>query len=153
MTAQQARAAAALLQQALASLEEVPSYDTLEALVLACRALRHAADEPEAAAKPAAPKKARAAAPREPEAADEGGVTTPSPVSAAAQLKRRTLERLETYATGTRLGATGRVAAAAKLPNETVVRMLERERFPIDQWRRVAAALDELETKEAENNG
>lgn len=73
MTAQQARAAAALLQQALASLEEVPSYDTLEALVLACRALRHAADEPEAAAKPAAPKKARAAAPREPEAADEGG--------------------------------------------------------------------------------
>lgn len=153
MTAQQARAAATLLREALGALEEMPSYDTLETLVLAVRALQQAAEAPEEAARPAAPKKARAAAPREPESADEGGVTTPSPASEAAQLKRRTLERLETYATGTRLGATGRVAAAAKLPNETVARMLERERCPIDQWRRVAAALDKLEAKEAENNG
>lgn len=153
MTAQQARAAATLLREAVCSLEEMPRYDTLESLVLAVRALQQAAEEPEVAARPAAQKKPRAAAPREPESADEGGVTTPSPASAAAQLKRRTLERLEAYATGTRLGATGRVAAAAKLPNETVARMLERERLPVEQWRRVAAALDKLETKETENNG
>lgn len=72
MTAQQARAAATLLQQALTSLEEVPSYDTLEALVLACRALRHAAEEPEIAERPPAQKKTRAAAPREPESGDGG---------------------------------------------------------------------------------
>lgn len=154
MTAQQARAAATLLREALGALEEMPRYDTLESLVLAVRALQQAAEEePEAAVRPAAPKKSRAAAPREPESADEGGVTAPSPASEAAQLKRRTLERLETYATGTRLGATGRVAAAAKLPNETVARMLEREKFPIDLWRRVAAALDKLEAEEAGNNG
>lgn len=73
ITAQQARAAAALLQQALGSLEELPSYDTLEALVLACRALRNAAESPEAADPPPARKKARAAAPREPESGDGGG--------------------------------------------------------------------------------
>lgn len=150
ITAQQARAAAALLQQALASLEEVPSYDTLEALVLACRALRNAAEGPEVAERPPAQKKSRAAAPREPETGD-GGVAPPSPVNEAARLKRRTLERLDAYASS-RLGATGRVAAAAGLPNETVARMLERERLPVEMWRRVAAALDKL-SEESDHDG
>lgn len=73
MTAQQARAAATLLREAVCSLEEMPRYDTLESLVLAVRALQQAAEEPEVAARPAAQKKPRAAAPREPESADEGG--------------------------------------------------------------------------------
>lgn len=71
MTLKQAQAAVALLQQALTSLDELPSYDTLEALVLACRALRNAVEEPDAAQRPFARKKLCAVA-REPES-DEGG--------------------------------------------------------------------------------
>lgn len=51
-----------------------------------------------------------------------------------------------------RPGATGRVASAADVPCETVTRMLMREKFQIETWRQVAAALDKLE-KEVEENG
>lgn len=42
-------------------------------------------------------------------------------------------------------GATGRVASAAGVPAETVTRMLMREKYQIETWRQVAAALDKLE--------
>lgn len=68
MTARQAAAAVALLQQTLLSMEEMPSYETLEALVLACRALREAEELPEAPDTPSAPRKSRPQPRKEPEA-------------------------------------------------------------------------------------
>lgn len=59
-------------------------------------------------------------------------------------MKRQTLERLDAYVNG-RPGATGEVARAAGLPSETVARMLMREKFSVELWRQVAAALDKLE--------
>lgn len=82
MTARQAAAAVALLQQALLSMEEMPSYETLEALVLACRALREAEELPEASDTPSAPRKSRPQPRKEPEA---GGQRPP------LQKKRRCL--------------------------------------------------------------
>lgn len=140
MTARQATAAVALLQQALLSMEEMPSYETLEALVLACRALREAEELPEASDTPSAPRKSRPQPRKEPEA----GGAAPSPAKEAALFKRQTLDRLLAYV-NSRPGATGRVASAAGIPAETVARMLMREKYQIETWRQVAAALDKLE--------
>lgn len=68
----------------------------------------------------------------------------PSGASEAARFKRQTLDRLLAYV-DKRPGATGRVASAAGIPTETVARMLMREKYQIETWRLVAAALDKLE--------
>lgn len=141
MTARQGEAAVALLQQALLSMEEMPSYETLEALVLACRALREAEELPEVSDTPSAPRKSRPQPRREPEA----GGAAPSLAKEAALFKRQTLERLLAYVRNNQPGATGRVASAAGVPTETVSRMLMREKYQIETWRQVAAALDKLE--------
>lgn len=44
-----------------------------------------------------------------------------------------------------RVDMTARQAAAAGIPTETVARMLMREKYQIETWRQVAAALDKLE--------
>lgn len=74
MTAKQAVAVVTLLQQALTSLDEMPSYETLEALVLACRALREAEELPEASDTPSAPRKSRPQPRKEPEAGGGGAL-------------------------------------------------------------------------------
>lgn len=52
MSPKQARAVVTLLQGVLSSAEKVPSYDALEELVLACRALRMAEELPKGVSAP-----------------------------------------------------------------------------------------------------
>lgn len=73
-----------------------------------------------------------------------------SPAAAAAAFKRETHERLRAYHAAHGLG--GFVDLAADCGNGideiTLGRMHSGERFPIDVWRSVAAALDKFENKE-----
>ena len=121
-------------------------YDLIELLVLAQRALRDAA-------KPAVhvplcdvPKSGT------PEGgATLGGVTReaarPSGASEAARFKRDTADRLIAYRSSQGLGCLGRLAAlcGGDVNADKLTRMCERQKFPIETWRQVAAALDKLE--------
>ena len=126
------------------------SFEKIEMLVLARRAL---AELPEvsyvAAHAPAARKP-------QPEDASAAG----SPASEAAQLKRDTLERLTAYRQKDGLNSLAPLAAACGKVDEKVIsaellaRMLNRERFPVAIWREVAAALDKMEReKGADTDG
>lgn len=122
------------------------SFDKIEMLVLARRALMTAEELPEVSSVVA---HAPAARRPQPEAASAVG----SPASEAAQLKRDTLERLTAYRQKDGLNSlTPLAAACGKVDGKVIgagllVRMLNRERFPVAIWREVAAALDKMERK------
>ena len=103
-------------------------YDLTELLVLAQRALRNAS-------KPIGP----ALVCNEPKSGTpEGGGT----VSAA-----RETDRLVAYRSKWGPGCMGRLAAlcGGDVNADKLTRMCDWERFPIEMWRQVAAALDKLE--------
>ena len=125
------------------------SFDKIEMLVLARRALAAAEELPEAPSVAA-----HAPAARKPQ--PEGASTAGSPASEAAQLKRDTLERLTVYRQKDGLNSLAPLAAACGkvdgvdgkvISAELLARMLNRERFPVAIWREVAAALDKMERK------
>lgn len=122
------------------------SFDKIEMLVLARRALAAAEELPEA---PSVAAHSPATRKQQPEDASAAG----SSVSAAAQLKRDTLERLTAYRQKDGLNSLAPLAAACgkvdgkAISAELLARMLNRERFPVAIWRKVAAALDEMERK------
>lgn len=121
-------------------------YDLIELLVLAQRALRNAA-------KPAGPALLcdvpKSGTPEE--GAMLGGVAReaarPSGASEAARFKRDTADRLIAYRCSQGLGCLGRLAAlcGSDVNADKLTRMCERQKFPIETWRQVAAALDKLE--------
>lgn len=124
----------------------VGSFDKIEMLVLARRALAAAEElsevSPVAAHAPAARRP-------QPDAASAAG----SPASEAAQLKRNTLERLTAYRQKDGLSSLAPLAAACGkvdgkvISAELLAQMLNRERFPVAIWREVSAALDKMERK------
>lgn len=122
------------------------SFDKIEMLVLARRALAAAEELPEASSVAAY---APAARRPQPEATSAAG----SSASAAAQLKRDTLERLTAYRQMDGLNSLTPLAAACgkvdgkAVSAELLARMLNRERFPVAIWREVSAALDKMERK------
>lgn len=122
------------------------SFDKIEMLVLARRALMTAEELLEV---PRTVARGPATRRQQPEDASAAG----SPASEAAQLKRDTLERLIAYRQKDGLNSLTPLAAACgkvdgKVINaELLARMLNRERFPVAIWREVAAALDKMEWK------
>lgn len=71
----------------------------------------------------------------------------PSGASEAARFKRDTADRLIAYRSSQGLGCLGRLAAlcGGDVNADKLTRMCERQKFPIETWRQVAAALDQLE--------
>ena len=128
------------------------SFDKIEMLVLARRALAAAEELPEASSVAA-----HAPAARKPQPEDAS--TAGSSSSAAAQLKRDTLERLTAYRQKDGLNSLAPLAAACgkvdgkAISSELLARMLNRERFPVAIWREVAAALDKMERKKGADLG
>lgn len=122
------------------------SFDKIEMLVLARRALAAAEELPEV---PRTVARGPATRRQQPEDAPAAG----SPASEAARLKRDTLERLTAYRQKDGLNSLAPLAAACGKVDEKVIsaellaRMLNRERFPVAIWREVAAALDKVERK------
>ena len=122
------------------------SFDKIEMLVLARRALAAAEELPEVSSVAA-----HAPATRKPQPEDASAAG--SPASEAAQLKRDTLERLTAYRQKDGLDSLTPLAAACGkvdgkvISAELLARMLNRERFPVAIWRAVAAALDKMERK------
>ena len=120
-------------------------YDEIELLVLAQRALRNAAKPTVRVPLCDVPKSGT----------PEGGGTVsaaretarPSGVSEAARFKRDTADRLVAYRSKWDPGCMGRLAVlcGGDVNADKLTRMCDRERFPIEMWRQVAAALDKLE--------
>lgn len=126
-------------------------YEEIELLVLAQRALRNAAkavgdslkELPNVIARDV-PKSGT------PEGgAALGGVTRetarPSGASEAARFKRDTADRLIAYRSSQGLGCLGKLERLCGIPAATLHGMCERQKYPVDMWRLVAAALDRLE--------
>lgn len=129
------------------------SFDKIEMLVLARRALMTSEELPEV---PSVAAHAPATRRQRTEATSAVG----SPASEAAQLKRDTLERLTAYRQKDGLNSLTPLAAACGkvdgkvISAELLARMLNRERFPVAIWREVAAALDKMEReKGADTDG
>ena len=80
-------------------------------------------------------------------AAHEIAPTRPSGASEAARFKRDTADRLGAYRSKWGPGCMGRLAAlcGGDVSADKLTRMCDRERFSIEMWRLVAAALDKLE--------
>lgn len=122
------------------------SFDKIEMLVLARRALAAAEELPEASSVAAHAPATRRQQPEDASAAS-------SPASGAAQLKRDTLERLTAFRQKDGLSSLAPLAAACgkvdgkAISAELLARMLNRERFPVAIWREVSAALDKMERK------
>lgn len=122
------------------------SFEKIEMLVLARRALMTAEELPEV---PGVTAHAPATRRQQPEDASAAS----SPASEAAQLKRDTLERLTAYRQKDGLNSLTPLAAACGkvdgkvISAELLARMLNRERFPVAIWREVSAALDKMERK------
>lgn len=128
-------------------------YDLIELLVLAQRALRSAGKGIVDIGLKGAP---GAEGRNEPKSGTpEGGAVSavreiaparPSGASEAARFKRDTADRLVAYCSKWGPGCMGRLAALCGDVNaDKLTRMCDRERFPIEMWRLVAAALDKLE--------
>lgn len=129
-------------------------YDEIELLVLAQRALRSASKGIVDIGLKGAP---GAEGRNEPKSGTpEGGGTVsavreiappPSGASEAARFKRDTADRLVAYRSKWGPGCMGRLAAlcGGDVNADKLTRMCDRERFPIEMWRQVAAALDKLE--------
>lgn len=127
-------------------------YDEIELLVLAQRALRNAISGIEdvglkgATGRKAVPRPSRA---HRKGGATLGGVTReaarPSGASEAARFKRDTADRLVAYRSSQGLGCLGKLERLCGIPATTLHGMCERQKYPVDLWRQVAAALDKLE--------
>lgn len=80
-------------------------------------------------------------------AAHEIAAARPSGASEAARFKRDTADRLVAYRSKWGPGCMGRLAVlcGGDVNADKLTRMCDRERFPIEMWRLVAAALDKLE--------
>lgn len=128
-------------------------YDEIELLVLAQRALRSASKGIVDIGLKGAP---GAEGRNEPKSGTpEGGgavsaareTARPSGASEAARFKRDTADRLVAYRSKWGPGCMGRLAAlcGGDVNADKLTRMCDRERFPIEMWRQVAAALDKLE--------
>ena len=125
-------------------------YDEIELLVLSCRALMAAgssrSDVPEVCDVPTPPPNpVKPAAPP---------VVQRSGAAEAAEFKRATLARLETYrgrgaglVSFTPLAELCAPVDGKAVTPEMLGRMLSRERFPVAVWRSVSAALDKMEEK------
>lgn len=131
-------------------------YDEIELLVLAQRALRNAAkakDEPPVVRIPTKEELEQLCPRQLPEgggtvsAAREIAPARPSGTSEAARFKRETADRLVAYRSKWGPGCMGRLAALCgdDVNADKLTRMCDRERFPVEMWRQVAAALDKLE--------
>lgn len=76
----------------------------------------------------------------------------PSGASEAARFKRDTADRLVAYRSKWGPGCMGRLAAlcGGNVNADKLTRMCDRERFPVEMWRLVAAALDAAKSYKAE---
>lgn len=78
-----------------------------------------------------------------------GGVTRevvrPSGASEAARFKRDTADRLVAYRSSQGLGCLGKLERLCGIPATTLHGMCARQKYSVDLWRQVAAALDKLE--------
>ena len=128
-------------------------YDLIELLVLAQRALRNAGKGVVDIGLKGAP---GAESRNEPKSGTpEGGGTVsavreiaparPSGASEAARFKRDTADRLVAYRSSQGLGCLGKLERLCGIPTTTLHGMCERQKYPVDLWRQVAAALDKLE--------
>lgn len=121
------------------------SFDKIEMLVLARRALAAAEELPEASAPPMPPPETAKPAP--PSTVPRSGAAE------AAELKHQTLARLEAYrrtdglASFTPLAELCDEVDGKAVTPEMLGRMLGREKFPVTVWRAVAAALDKMDKK------
>lgn len=97
-------------------------YDEIELLVLAQRALRNAS-----------------------KGIVDIGLKGASGASEAARFKRDTADRLVAYRSSQGLGCLGKLERLCGIPATTLHGMCERQKYPVDLWRQVAAALDKLE--------
>lgn len=130
-------------------------YDEIELLVLAQRALRNASKGIVDIGLKGAPGAEGRNEPKSgtPEgggnvsAAHEIAPARPSGASEAARFKRDAADRLVAYRSKWGPGCMGRLAAlcGGDVNADKLTRMCDRERFPIEMWRQVAAALDKLE--------
>lgn len=120
-------------------------YDEIELLVLAQRALRNAAKPTVRVPLCDVPKSGTPEGGGNVSAAREAA--RPSGASEAARFKRDTADRLVAYRSKWGPGCMGRLAAlcGGDVNADKLTRMCDRERFPIEMWRLVAAALDKLE--------
>lgn len=78
-------------------------------------------------------------------AAHEVAPARPSGASEAARFKRDTADRLVAYRSSQGLGCLGKLERLCGIPATTLHGMCERQKYPVDMWRQVAAALDKLE--------
>ena len=124
----------------------VGSFDKIEMLVLARRALAAAEELPEVSVPPIPPPEpVKSAAP---------STISRSGAAEAAELKRATLARLEAYrgrgaglVSFTPLAELCAPVDGKAVTPEMLGRMLSRKRFPVTVWRAVDAALDKMERK------
>ena len=127
-------------------------YDEIELLVLAQRALRNAAKAVGGSLKEL-PNVIACDVPKS--GTPEGGGTVsavrevaparPSGASEAARFKRDTADRLVAYRSKWGPGCMGKLERLCGIPATTLHGMCERQKYPVDMWRQVAAALDKLE--------
>ena len=135
-------------------------YDEIELLVLAQRALRNAAKGLGDSLKEL-PNVIACDVPKSGTPEGGGTVSTarettparPSGASEAARFKRETAERLIAYRSSQGLGCLGKLERACGVNANTLHGMCSRERFPIETWRQVAAALDKLEGENNDHSG
>lgn len=122
-------------------------YDLIELLVLVQRALRNAAKPTVCVPLCDVPKSGTPGGGGTVSAAHEIAPTRPSGASEAARFKRDTADRLVAYRSKWGPGCMGRLAAlcGGDVSADKLTRMCDRERFSIEMWRLVAAALDKLE--------
>lgn len=129
-------------------------YDLTELLVLAQRALRNASKGIVDIGLKGAPgaegrNEPKSGTPegRAVSAVREVAPARPSGASEAARFKRDTADRLVAYRSKWGPGCMGRLAAlcGGDVNADKLTRMCDRERFPVEMWRKVAAALDKLE--------
>nr|DAJ73144.1 MAG TPA: hypothetical protein [Caudoviricetes sp.] len=124
-------------------------YDEIELLVLAQRALRNAAKAVGDGLKEL-PNVIACDVPKS-DTPEEGAVSAareaarPSGASEAARFKRNTTDRLAAFRSSQGLGCLGRLERLCGIPANTLHGMCERQKFPVEMWRQVAAALDKLE--------
>lgn len=120
-------------------------FGKIEMLVIAYRALVSAEDLSEVSAPPIPPP--------EPGKPAVLSAVPRSGAAEAAELKRRTLVRLEVYRRADGLTSFTPLAELCDevdgkvITPEMLGRMLGRERFPVTIWRAVAAALDKMEKR------
>ncbi len=149
LTREQCAALADYLRQ-LVNRGMADGYDDIELLVLAQRALRNAAktvgDSPKELPNVIAcdvPKSGTTEGGGDVSAARE--TARPSGASEAARFKRDTADRLVAYRSSQGLGCLGKLERLCGIPATTLHGMCERQKYPVDLWRQVAAALDKLE--------